>query len=93
MRQTEELSRLEQSLDHIREAPADGGTIELIARRPAEDEREVLVEARLDLHEGLVGDSWRARGSDRTAAMYSPMATAKLNGLNSDAYLRTIKFF
>jgi len=34
-----------------------------------------------------------ARGSDRTAAMYSPMATAKLNGLDSDAYLRTIKFF
>jgi MOSC domain-containing protein YiiM len=48
MRQTDELTRLEQSLDHIREAPADGGTVELIARRPAEDEREVLTEARLD---------------------------------------------
>jgi MOSC domain-containing protein YiiM len=63
MRQTEELTRLEQSLDHIREAPADGGSVELIAIRPAVDEREILTEAQLDPEEGLVGDSWRARGS------------------------------
>ncbi|MHB8614302.1 MAG: MOSC domain-containing protein [Candidatus Dormibacteraceae bacterium] len=63
MRQTEQLTRLEQSLDHIREAPADRGTVELIARRPGVDEREVLTEARLDPVEGLVGDTWRARGS------------------------------
>jgi MOSC domain-containing protein YiiM len=63
MRQTEELTRLEESLDHIREAPADGGSVELIAIRPAVDEREILTEARLDPEEGLVGDSWRARGS------------------------------
>jgi MOSC domain-containing protein YiiM len=66
MRQTEELTRLEQSLDHIREAPADGGTVELIARRPAEDEREVLTEARLDTNDGLEGDTWNVRGSSRT---------------------------
>ncbi|HEY4914362.1 MAG TPA: MOSC domain-containing protein [Candidatus Dormibacteraeota bacterium] len=66
MRQTDELTRLEERLDHIREAPADRGTVELIARRPAEDEREVLTEAALDLHEGLVGDTWRVRGSSRT---------------------------
>jgi MOSC domain-containing protein YiiM len=65
VRQTDELSRLEERLDHIREAPADGGTVELIAVRPAVDEREVLTEARLDVHEGLVGDTWRARGSSR----------------------------
>ncbi|HCG02468.1 MAG TPA: MOSC domain-containing protein [Chloroflexi bacterium] len=63
MRQTEELTRLEQSLDHIRKAPTDGGSVELIAIRPAVDEREILTEARLDPEEGLVGDSWRARGS------------------------------
>jgi MOSC domain-containing protein YiiM len=67
MRQTPELTRLEDSLDHIREAPADGGTVELIARRPAEDERELLTEARLDTHEGLVGDTWLVRGSRHTA--------------------------
>jgi MOSC domain-containing protein YiiM len=66
MRSTDELARLEESLDHIRNAPADGGTVELIARRPAEDEREVLAEARLGLYEGLEGDTWRARGSRHT---------------------------
>ena len=66
MRQTDELTRLEESLERIREAPADRGTVELIVRRPAVDEREVLTEAVLDLHEGLVGDTWRARGSSHT---------------------------
>jgi MOSC domain-containing protein YiiM len=66
MHQTDELTRLEKRLDHIREAPADGGTVELIASRPAEDRREILTQAQLDLHEGLVGDTWRSRGSSRT---------------------------
>ncbi len=64
--QNAELTRLEESLDHIRQAPADGGTVELIVRRPAVDEREVLTEARLDTRDGLEGDTWRARGSSRT---------------------------
>jgi MOSC domain-containing protein YiiM len=61
-----ELTRLEESLDHIRMAPADGGTVELIAARPAVDQRVVISEARLDAHDGLTGDNWRARGSSRT---------------------------
>jgi MOSC domain-containing protein YiiM len=61
-----ELTRLEESLDHIRAAPEDNGTVELIARRPAVDEREVLTEASLDLRDGLEGDTWRVRGSSRT---------------------------
>jgi len=44
MRQTDELSRLEESLDHIRQSPAEHGTVELIARRPEVDEREVLTD-------------------------------------------------
>ena len=35
-------------------------------RRPAEDERELLEEAELDLERGLVGDDWHARGSKST---------------------------
>jgi MOSC domain len=57
---------LEAGLDHIRRAPADLGRIELIVRRPAVDEREVLTEGTLDHAEGLVGDTWRVRGSSRT---------------------------
>jgi len=53
---------LEPGLDEIRRAPADEGVVELIVRRPAVDEREVVEEAELDVDEGLVGDSWSARG-------------------------------
>jgi MOSC domain-containing protein YiiM len=56
------IQRLESGLDHVRAAPADEGTLELIARRPAVDEREVLEEAELDVEQGLVGDSWSRRG-------------------------------
>ncbi|MBA2327844.1 MAG: MOSC domain-containing protein [Actinobacteria bacterium] len=52
-------------LDEVRAAPADDGRVELIARRPAVDERELLDEAVLTPEEGLVGDSWRERGSER----------------------------
>jgi hypothetical protein len=62
-----ELARFEESLDHIRQAPRDGGIVELIAARPGVDQREVLSEAWLDIHDGLKGDNWRVRGSKRTA--------------------------
>ena len=84
MRYTDELARLEESLDHIREAPADAGTVELIAVRPAEDQREILTEARLDLHEGVVGDTWRARGSSRTPDG-GPNPEAQLTLMNARA--------
>lgn len=58
--------QLEAGLEHVRGAPADEGTLELIARRPASEEREVLEVAVLDLHEGLAGDNWRTRGSTST---------------------------
>jgi hypothetical protein len=59
-------SHLEESLDHIRSSPSDVGLVELIVRRPAVDEREVLEEGMLDPAQGLVGDSWKVRGSNRT---------------------------
>lgn len=48
-------------------APKDVGTLELLVRRPAQGEREVLDEGELDLAVGLVGDTWVERGSKRTA--------------------------
>jgi hypothetical protein len=57
---------LTAALDEIRQSPSATGTVELIVRRPAENEREVLDEAELDLDLGLVGDMWKARGSSRT---------------------------
>ncbi len=57
---------LQGGLDEILLSPPTEGTVELIVRRPTEDEREVLQEGELDLVEGLVGDSWRVRGSRQT---------------------------
>lgn len=56
----------EDHLDHIRSAPADGGTLELIVRRPDVDQREELHEAELDPAVGLVGDNWGKRRSRST---------------------------
>jgi len=55
-------AELEAGLDHLRAAPRGEGVVELIVRRPTVDERETVDEAQLDLEDGLVGDSWRARG-------------------------------
>ena len=57
---------LEAGVDQIRAAPAEAGVVELIVRRPAVDEREILDEGELALDVGLVGDTWNARGSSRT---------------------------
>jgi hypothetical protein len=57
---------LAAGLEEVRRSPAGEGAVELIVRRPAENEREIVEEAQLDLREGLVGDCWRTRGSSRT---------------------------
>ena len=56
---------LEDGLGHVLSAPKGVGALELIVRRPAIDEREVVDEAVLDLEHGLVGDSWESRGRSR----------------------------
>jgi MOSC domain-containing protein YiiM len=53
---------LEAGLETVRASPRDEGVLELIVRRPAVEEREVVEEAQLDLEDGVVGDSWRSRG-------------------------------
>jgi hypothetical protein len=60
------MAELEAGLDAIRRSPKDEGVIAMIVRRPKVDAREVLEEGELDLVEGLVGDTWKVRGSSRT---------------------------
>ena len=55
-------SRELNELAHIRQSPADEGTLLLISRRPQIGERELLREGKLDVDEGLAGDNWRTRG-------------------------------
>jgi MOSC domain-containing protein YiiM len=57
---------LEAGLPEILAAPASEGTVDLVVRRPAEGEREVLEEGVLDVDEGLVGDDWRDRNARRS---------------------------
>lgn len=55
--------QLEAGLERIRSSPRVEGTLELIVRRPAVGEREVLDVGELTASDGLVGDMWRRRGS------------------------------
>lgn len=60
------MEELEAGLDDIRRSPKDEGVLELIVRRPSLGERESLTEGELDVAQGLVGDTWRTRGSRRS---------------------------
>ena len=69
------MDELNAGLEQIRQSPADGGLLQLIVRRPAIGERELLEEGRLDLVSGLVGDNWMTRGQSAT-----PPRTANPDG-------------
>lgn len=58
-------AQLEAGLARLLAAPKDAGRLDMIVRRPGVGEREVLEAGVLDLEEGLVGDTWRARPSSR----------------------------
>jgi hypothetical protein len=57
---------LTAGLDEVGRSPVGTGRLEMIVRRPAVDARELLMSADLDLEFGLVGDTWRDRGSRHT---------------------------
>ena len=78
------MDELEAGLDQIRKSPKDEGTLLLIVRRPRVEVREVLDEGMLDLTDGLVGDSWKYRGSSKTADG-GPHPDMQLNLMNARA--------
>jgi MOSC domain len=57
---------LDAGFERVASAPADAGTVRLIAARPAEEERELLAEAHLDPAGGLIGDMWSVRPTSST---------------------------
>jgi hypothetical protein len=65
---TATLDELTAALDHLRSAPRREGTLDLLVRRPAEGEREILTEGTLDLADGLVGDNWLSRATSHAIA-------------------------
>ncbi len=76
------LDTLTAEVDAIRRSPADGGSVRLIVRRPAPDEREVLAEAELDTVGGLMGDRWSAepRSLDTMLTLMNARAAAAVAG-------------
>ena len=66
-------TELQEGLAHIGASPKDAGTLELIVRRPAENEREVLDAGQLDLDLGLVGDMWHVHGTPNPDAQLTLM--------------------
>jgi hypothetical protein len=82
---------LDQHLDHVRSSPRDAAPLELIVARPAPGERKIVQEAILDEADGLVGDSWLARGSRsrpdgsaNPAAQLTLMSTRVLAAIEPD---------
>ena len=63
-RSAEELAA---GIDEVARSPVGVGTLELIVRRPAVAQREVVETAELDLELGLVGDNWSSRNPDGAA--------------------------
>jgi hypothetical protein len=76
------IMELEARLSAVEASPQDNGTLDMIVRRPAHNEREVVESAELDLVEGVVGDNWRARGSKHTEDG-SAMSGAQIAIMNS----------
>jgi hypothetical protein len=70
----------EAGVEAVRASPADNGRLELIARRPEVDARELLEEATLDTNAGLVGDNWMVKPSLATGF---PNPQAQLTLMNS----------
>lgn len=63
---TPTYAELEAGVAAVRAAPRGRGTLDLIVRRPAKSEREILTAAALDLEQGLVGDVWLATDGTHT---------------------------
>lgn len=60
------IAELEAGLEQIRQSPSDRGVLKMIVQRPRIDERRMIDRGDLSLSEGLIGDSWKARGSKHT---------------------------
>ena len=83
-------AELEAGLDAIRSAPRDAGVVQMIVRRPALGEREVLDRGEVDVVEGFVGDTWRSRGNHRTSdGLAHPGTQVTIMGARTIALIAT----
>lgn len=71
-------------VDGILAAPKDAGPIEMIVRRPGENEREIVQSAELTKEQGLIGDSWISR-VDENGDPHLPAQLTLMNSRVADA--------
>jgi len=64
---------LEARWGDIDRSPQDQGTVELIVRRPAPDQREPMQRAAFSAEAGLLGDDWLRRHGDEIEAQITLM--------------------
>ena len=76
------IVEIEAGLAALGPSPQDNGRVEMIVRRPAPDDRQVVEAAELDPAVGLVGDNWLARGS-RATPDGSALLAAQITLMNS----------
>lgn len=62
------LDELTAQLDFLRSAPTETGTLELVVRRPAHAQRDILDEGVLDTGLGMIGDNWLERATSHAIA-------------------------
>lgn len=79
---------LHAQLGTILDAPKDAGPIEMIVRRPRENEREVVQSGELTTDGGLVGDSWIDR-VDENGDPYFPAQLTLMNARVAEAVAAT----
>jgi MOSC domain-containing protein YiiM len=78
------IEELESRIDEILAAPKDAGPIEMIVRRPGENQREVVENAELTTEGGLVGDNWIDRVNEN-GDPYFPAQLTLMNARVADA--------
>jgi MOSC domain-containing protein len=64
-------AELEAALPLLRAAPRERGVLEMIVRRPASNEREVVEAGELRAGEGLVGDRWTSASKNEPLTLTS----------------------
>ena len=67
MQATMTSDELEARWGEIEASPSDNGSVEMIVRRPARDQREILESAAFTAEAGLAGDDWLRRSADPDA--------------------------
>ena len=73
MAATATIENLEARWAETDPSPPDNGTVELIVRRPAPDQREPLQQATFTAEAGLLGDDWLRRHGDEIEAQITLM--------------------